>query len=237
MRLRPGWTADDPARDGIRRRGSGPGEKLGPGSERVEAVGERGQGPRNGEDGEGKGLHAEGPPIMRRTTTTIAALGAAVFELAGHAVADGDVAGWRSTKWGMTETEVQKALVLTAAPAAPKPQDTTYAAWKMPLTLVDQDYEVSLIFGRETRRLEIVRIEGKADDVGLRYRNLRDLLVARHGPPVRIPNRQHGFEDDLEWRFKSTTIRLGTLRLRGVVDSMSLTYISTELGRSDREKQ
>jgi hypothetical protein len=160
----------------------------------------------------------------------------AVVILAGVAHSADDVAGWQATKWGMPEGEVQRVLGLTSEPNPPKPQFKNYAAWRIPLTISGQDYEAALLFGRDTRRLEAVQIEGKKDNTFVRYNRLRDLLIDKYGQPVKVPNAIRGNAESLEWRFKSTVIKLEMLHVPGTIDSTFLNYVSTELGRSDRDK-
>src|SRR3989442_15016842 len=115
----------------------------------------------------------------------------------------------------MSEEEVRKTLDITTPPTAPNARFENYPAFKIPLQIDGDDYEVSLLFGRDSRKLEAVSIEGKGK-IGLRFHKLRNLLTDKYGQPAE-PKRER-----VEWRFKSTLIVLSNLDISGVVSSTFL---------------
>ena len=160
------------------------------------------------------------------------------------ALAPGDLAGWRNTRWGMSEGELRALLAreLESVEGAFQFRDLVVPVAIMNLPVAGRPFMVLFQLDPEERRLR---------QVLLRYRGSRPThsdfvavataLADEHGPPEASRSEQDysgkfpSFMVERRWRFPTTSIRLyysdpnAEARAR-VRKDLTLRYYPSELG-------
>jgi hypothetical protein len=169
----------------------------------------------------------------------VAALAAVSLGAAG--APPGDVAGWQTARWKMTEPQVRRAvealgLVVMAAPGPEAALQTT-------AQVNGVDCDVAFHFSNDARRLEQVRVRvldtTREEALGAHAALLRTMIDS-YGPPAE--RMTHGtVRSTTRWDFRTTTIvlRFSTdAGVRGHPTRVSVAYFPTPaaVGRDPREE-
>jgi hypothetical protein len=97
-----------------------------------------------------------------------------------------ELEGWDKSKWGMTEDEILEAFK-GEVKKLPKPEDFKFAyanLWIPKFKIDSQEFNVYFQMGKETKKLEQVRIEAKGTYLVGVFGHLEQLLTQKYGPPV-----------------------------------------------------
>jgi hypothetical protein len=137
-----------------------------------------------------------------------------------------DLAGWQNTRWGMTRDEV----LATVGPQnlarqhVGVPDDAWYCDYIIPAVSVGP-YTFTIYFQMDSRsqklfqvRLTHVRENPDCEPVRA-FDTALHMLTERFGTPQRV-----GTEEEWEWAFATTTIRLSTLFVEGIVSDVHVIF-------------
>ncbi len=163
---------------------------------------------------------------------------AAMLALPGPAFGLHDVQGWQNTRWGMTESEVERAvesrgLEVTPVPGPDRGTLETRTPFKTTVELGGSDCDVIFQFPGETGRLGrvVIRTLDFSRDHALEfYKSLLRTLAAEYGPPSETESRGT-VASTTRWAFKTTTVILSMYTDAGAraphVSQVSVTYTPT----------
>ena len=144
-------------------------------------------------------------------------------------LAASDLAGWQTTRWGMTEQEATKALGAEAQRISPPEKfSKAYAPLKVPVQIGGYKLDARLQFSDSTKRL--LQVVLSADTNGMEpWATLRDLLTEKYGAPAQVGKAR-------EWRFKTTIIELDRLSISGIVEKTAIRYYPASEYKNEKSK-
>ncbi len=147
---------------------------------------------------------------MRAVATLLTVL---LLGVAGPAVALEDLAGWRETRWGMTETELQRVL---GEDVTRLPGRWLYGGAYADLAVRDVEiagltFTAYLQMNAETNQLQQVLLERRRTGaLPTAFEQLVDSLIETLGPPAadcaQAKTGGRPLDYQLTWRFATTTV-------------------------------
>ena len=145
-----------------------------------------------------------------------------------------DLLGWRSTRWGMTKTDVLNAIGSDKVTETIR-QDFqhVYSELEIKYAMIGEyDFHVFFQMGVETHRLEQVLLS--YDDLDLRdpeaaFRTAKSLLSETFGKPARV-----GTSDDWFWPFPTSEIIIGKFYIPEIVSRVSIRFRPTGAGHPSK---
>lgn len=152
--------------------------------------------------------------------------------------------GWQKLKWGMQSAQVVELYPQAKRPAKPETYEQKGVEYNSPLRLLGYDlvgkkFFVDFLFDAQGNLAGTVLgtpLAGglQKESLDIEYRNLKELLTRKYGPPTKIEVRAGGAETCV-WLAEKTEIRLN-LTVSTAVKEYGLRLLYLRMRAEDLEK-